>query len=153
MNFVKRNIAPTSPNGLGTNMMQLTLCIKHSLSIGSKAQKCKSEMSVQKLHYTALNYQLKRWMAWLNIMKHSPDWGRHKTEHVPKVKGLPVWFKLYFICIIYDKYTNNTVYDYKTTTIQMGFRRKSNDLFESVSQEFTLLIYVLSCRNCHLCRE
>ena len=32
----------------------------------------------------------------------------------------------------------------------MGFRRKSNDLFESVSQEFTLLIYVLSCRNCHL---
>ena len=26
-----------------------------------------------------------------------------------------------------------------TTTIQMGFRRKSNDLFESVSQEFTYL--------------
>ena len=63
------------------------------------------------------------------------------------------WFKLYFICIIYDKYTNNTVYDYNTITIQMGVRRKSNDLFESVSQEFTLLIYVLSCRNCHLCRE
>ena len=54
------------------------------------------------------------------------------------------WFKLYFICIIYDKYTNNTVYDYNTITIQMGFRRKSNDLFESVSQEFTLLVYVLS---------
>ena len=48
---------------------------------------------------------------------------------------------------------NNTEYDYNTTTIQMGFRRKSNDLFESVSKEFTLLIYVLSCRNCHLCRE
>ena len=63
------------------------------------------------------------------------------------------WFKLYLICIIHDKYTNNTVYDYNTITIQMGFRRKSNDLFESVSQEFTLLIYVLSCRNCHLCRE
>ena len=63
------------------------------------------------------------------------------------------WFKLYFICIIYDKFTNNTEYDYNTTTIQMGFRRKSNDLFESVSQEFTLLIYVLSCRNCHSCRE
>ena len=57
---------------------------------------------------------------------------------------------LYFIYIIYDKYTNNTEYDYNTT---MGFRRKSNDLFESVSQEFTLLIYVLSCRICHLCRE
>ena len=42
------------------------------------------------------------------------------------------WFKLYFICIIYDKYTNNIEYDYNTTTIQMGFRRKSNDLFESV---------------------
>ena len=64
-----------------------------------------------------------------------------------------LWFKLYFICIIYDKYTNNTVYDYNTITIQMGFRRKSNDLFESVSQEFTLLVYVISCRNCHLCRE
>ena len=38
-------------------------------------------------------------------------------------------------------YTNNTEYDYITTTIQMGFKRKSNDLFESVSQEFTLLIY------------
>ena len=63
------------------------------------------------------------------------------------------WFKLYFICTIYDKYTNNTEYDYNTTIIQMGFRRKSNDLFESVSQVFTLLIYVLSCRNCHLCRE
>ena len=61
--------------------------------------------------------------------------------------AVAVWFKLYFICIIYDKYTNNTEYDYNTTTIQMGFRRKSNDLFESVSQEFTLLIYVLSCRN------
>ena len=36
--------------------------------------------------------------------------------------------------MIYDKYTNNTEYDYNTTTIQMGFRRKSNDLFESVSQ-------------------
>ena len=42
---------------------------------------------------------------------------------------LVLWFKLYFICIIYDKYTNNTVYDYNTTTIQMGFRRKSNDLY------------------------
>ena len=69
------------------------------------------------------------------------------------IKIVVYWFKLYFICIIYDKYTNNTEYDYNTTTIQMGFRRKSNDLFESVSQEFTLLIYVLSCRNCHLCRE
>ena len=55
--------------------------------------------------------------------------------------------------MIYDKFTNNTEYDYNITTIQMGFRRKSNDLFESVSQEFTLLIYVLSCRNCHSCRE
>ena len=27
---------------------------------------------------------------------------------------------------------SNTEYDYNTTTIQMGFRRKSNDLFESV---------------------
>ena len=42
---------------------------------------------------------------------------------------MPPWFKLYFICIIYDKYTK-----YNTTTIQMGFRRKSNDLFDSVSQ-------------------
>ena len=50
---------------------------------------------------------------------------------------LLIWFKLYFICLIYDKYTNNTEYDYNTTTIQMGFRRKSNDLFESVSQDFT----------------
>ena len=48
---------------------------------------------------------------------------------------------------------SNTEYDYNTTTIQMEFRRKSDDLFESVSQEFTLLIYVLSCRNFHLCRE
>ena len=63
------------------------------------------------------------------------------------------WFKLYFICIIYDKYTNNTECDYNTTTIHMGFRSRSNDLFESVSQVFTLLIYVLFCRNCHLCRE
>ena len=44
---------------------------------------------------------------------------------------------------------SNTEYDCYTTTIQMGFRRKSNDLFESVSQEFTLLIYVLSNRICH----
>ena len=44
------------------------------------------------------------------------------------------WFKLYFICIIYDKYTNNTEYNINTTTIQMGFRRKSNDLFESVKE-------------------
>ena len=29
---------------------------------------------------------------------------------------------------------SNTEYDYNTTTIQMGFRRKSNDFFESVSQ-------------------
>ena len=50
---------------------------------------------------------------------------------------------------------SNTENDYNTTTIQMGLRRKSltNDLFESVSQEFTLLIYVLSFRNCHVCRE
>ena len=48
---------------------------------------------------------------------------------------------------------SNTEYDYNTITIQIGFRRKSNDLFESDIQEFTLLIYVLSCRNCHLCRE
>ena len=34
-----------------------------------------------------------------------------------------IWFKLYFICIIYDKYTNNTEYDYNTTTIQMVFRK------------------------------
>ena len=70
-----------------------------------------------------------------------------------KILQQTAWFKLYFICIIYDKYTNNTEYNYNTTTIQMGFSRKSNDLFESVSQEFTLLIYVLSCRNCHSCRE
>ena len=38
---------------------------------------------------------------------------------------------------------SNTEYDCTTTTVQMGFRRKSNYLFESVSQEFTLLIYVL----------
>ena len=48
---------------------------------------------------------------------------------------------------------SNTEYDFDTTTILMGFRRKSNDLFESVSQELTLLIYVLSSRNCHLCRR
>ena len=29
---------------------------------------------------------------------------------------------------------SNTEYNNNTTTIQMGFRRKSNDLFESVSQ-------------------
>ena len=29
---------------------------------------------------------------------------------------------------------SNTEYDYNTTTLQMGFRRKSNNLFESVSQ-------------------
>ena len=29
---------------------------------------------------------------------------------------------------------SNTEYDYNTTTIKMGFRRKSNGLFESVSQ-------------------
>ena len=40
-----------------------------------------------------------------------------------------VWSKLNFICIIYDKYTNNTEYDYNTPTIQMGFSRKSQ-LFE-----------------------
>ena len=34
---------------------------------------------------------------------------------------------------------SNTENDYNTTTIQMGFKRKSNDLFESVSQEFSLL--------------
>ena len=34
---------------------------------------------------------------------------------------------------------SNTEYDYNTTTIQMGFRRKANALFESVSLEFTLL--------------
>ena len=51
------------------------------------------------------------------------------------------------------KTQSNTEYDYNTTTIQMGFRRKSNDLFESVSQEFRLLIGVLSYRNCHLCRR
>ena len=28
---------------------------------------------------------------------------------------------------------NNIEYDYNTTAIQMGFRRKSNDLFESVT--------------------
>ena len=48
---------------------------------------------------------------------------------------------------------SNTQNDYNRTTIQMGFNRKSNDLCESVPQEFTLLIHVLSCRNCHLCRE
>ena len=46
-----------------------------------------------------------------------------------------------------------TEYGYNTTTIQMGFRKKSNDLFESVSQEFTLLICVRSYRNCHLCKR
>ena len=35
---------------------------------------------------------------------------------------------------------SNTEYDYNTTTIQMGFRRKSNDLFESVSQTKTLTL-------------
>ena len=34
---------------------------------------------------------------------------------------------------------SNTEYDYNTTTIQMGFRRKSNDLFESVSLLLELL--------------
>ena len=53
----------------------------------------------------------------------------------------------------YDKYTSNTEYDYNITYIQIGFGRKSNDLFESVSKEFTLLKYVLSCRNCHVCRK
>ena len=59
------------------------------------------------------------------------------------------WFKLYFICKIYDNYTSNTEYDYNTTTIQMGFRRKSNDLFKSVSQEFKLLIY-LTAKETHI---
>ena len=31
---------------------------------------------------------------------------------------------------------SNTEYDNNTTTIQMGFRRKSIDLFESVSKQF-----------------
>ena len=30
----------------------------------------------------------------------------------------------------------NTEYDYNTTTLQIGFRRKSNDLFESVFHAF-----------------
>ena len=37
---------------------------------------------------------------------------------------------------------SNTDYDYSTTTVQMEFRGKSNDLFESVFQEFILLIWV-----------
>ena len=37
--------------------------------------------------------------------------------------------------------------------IPMGFRRKSNDLFESVYKEFTILIYILSCHSCHLYRR
>ena len=78
---------------------------------------------------------------------------RLKARKVFILKHFSFWFRLYFICILYDKYTSNTESDYNTTTIQMGFRRKSNDLFESVSQEFTVLLYVLSCRNCHLCRE
>ena len=45
---------------------------------------------------------------------------------------------------------NNTEYDYNTTTIQVEFRRKASYLFESVSQELTLLIYVLSCRKFHV---
>ena len=46
---------------------------------------------------------------------------------------------------------SNTEYDYNTTTIQMGFRRKSNDLFKSVSQEFTLITNM--CIYYHLCRR
>ena len=46
---------------------------------------------------------------------------------------------------------SNTEYDYNTTTIQIGFRRKSNNFFESVSQEFRLLTCVLSYRNYHFC--
>ena len=47
---------------------------------------------------------------------------------------------------------SNTEYDYNTTTIQMEFRRKSNDLFEYVSQGFTLIcVHVLSYRNYHRC--
>ena len=38
------------------------------------------------------------------------------------------------ICIIYDKYTKQYRIDYNSTTIQMEFRRKSNDLFESVAK-------------------
>ena len=48
---------------------------------------------------------------------------------------------------------SNTEYDYNTATIPMGIRRKSNYLFETVSQEFTLLIGVLLYRNGHLCRR
>ena len=33
------------------------------------------------------------------------------------------WFKLYFICIIYDKYTSNTEYHNNTTTIQSVSRK------------------------------
>ena len=35
---------------------------------------------------------------------------------------------------------SNTEYNYNTTTIQIGFRRKSNDLFESVSQEICTIM-------------
>ena len=108
------------------------------------------------------------WVLFANALSRFPDTVKslYNTPHynmgfrcnIVCMFCLPIflpwnWFKLYFICIIYDKYTNNTEYDYNTTTIQMRFRRKSNDLFESVFQEFTLLIYVLSCHSCHLCRE
>ena len=42
---------------------------------------------------------------------------------------LKYWFKLYFICIITYKYeTINCIYKY---IIQIGFRRKSSDFYES----------------------
>ena len=102
-------------------------------------------------------YTLAEILSKIFVKKTKENWGPYLRSWFEKLtiwyQLKFCWFKLYFICIIYDKYTNNTEYDYNKTTIQMGFRRKSYDLFESVSQEFTLLVYVLSCRNCHLYRE
>ena len=50
-----------------------------------------------------------------------------------KYSLLSCWFNLYFICIIYDEYTKQHRIRLQYKTIQMGFRRKSNELFESVS--------------------
>ena len=47
----------------------------------------------------------------------------------------------YYYNITMTSIQNNTEYYCNITTIQMGFRRKSNDLFESVSVHITNIVY------------
>ena len=44
---------------------------------------------------------------------------------------------------------SNTKYDYNTTTVQMGFRRKSNDLFGSVFEKYVIKL----AKNLNLCAK